>query len=140
VTLYCCVTVFLLCIVLSACNVLYTALYIYSVLYTALYIYSVLYTALYIYSVLYTALYIYSVLYTALYIYSVLYTVLYIYSVLYTALYIYIVLSLSPVLMKVRDSDILAWIGRQRKTNQVLGAFRLLHFTMFRPLLAWRAF
>jgi hypothetical protein len=88
-----------------------------------LYIYSVLYTALYIYSVLYTTLYIYSVLYTALYIYSVLYTTLYIYSVLYTTLYNYSVLSVSLVRMKVRDSDVLAWVRGQRKMSQGLGAF-----------------
>jgi hypothetical protein len=28
----------------------------------------------------------------------------------------------------------------QRKMSQVLGAFGLLDFTMFRPVLAWRAF
>jgi nitrate reductase NapE component len=38
--------------------------------------------------------------------------------------------------MKVRDSDILAWVQGQRK-SQVLGAFGLLDFTMLWPVLAW---
>jgi hypothetical protein len=33
--------------------------------------------------------------------------------------------------MKVRDSDVLAWVRGQRKMSQVLGAFGLLDFTMF---------
>jgi hypothetical protein len=32
-----------------------------------------------------------------------------------------------------------AWVRGRRKMNQVLGAFGLLHFTMLRPVLAWRA-
>jgi hypothetical protein len=39
-----------------------------------------------------------------------------------------------------RDSDVFAWVRRQRKMSQVLGAFGLLDFTMLRPILAWRAF
>jgi hypothetical protein len=42
--------------------------------------------------------------------------------------------------MKVRDSDVLAWVWGQRKMSQVLGAFGLLDFTILRPVLAWRAF
>jgi hypothetical protein len=42
--------------------------------------------------------------------------------------------------MKVRDSDVLAWVGEQRKICQVLGVFGLLYFTMLRPVLAWSAF
>jgi hypothetical protein len=59
----------------------------------------------------------------------------YIVHLLYT-LYIYIYL----VCMKVRDSDVLAWVWGQRKKSQVLGAFGLLDFTMLRPILAWRAY
>jgi hypothetical protein len=33
-----------------------------------------------------------------------------------------------------------AWVRGQRKLSQVLGAFGMLHFTMSRPDLAWRAF
>jgi hypothetical protein len=44
------------------------------------------------------------------------------------------------VCMKVRDSDVLAWVRGQRKMSQVLGAFRLLDFIMLRPVLTWRAF
>ena len=33
-----------------------------------------------------------------------------------------------------------AWVWGQRKMSQVLGAFGLLHFTMLRPFLVWRAF
>jgi hypothetical protein len=33
-----------------------------------------------------------------------------------------------------------AWVRRQRKMSQVLGAFGLLNFTMLRPVVAWRAF
>jgi hypothetical protein len=44
------------------------------------------------------------------------------------------------VCMKVRDSDVLAWIRGQSKMSQVLGAFGLLYFTMLRPVLAWRGF
>jgi hypothetical protein len=40
--------------------------------------------------------------------------------------------------VKVRDSDVLAWVRGQRKMSQVLGAFGLLDFTIFRPVLAWR--
>jgi hypothetical protein len=39
--------------------------------------------------------------------------------------------------MKVRDSDVLAWVRGQRKMGQVLGAFGLLDFTTLRPVLAW---
>jgi hypothetical protein len=42
--------------------------------------------------------------------------------------------------MKVRDSDLLAWLRGKRKTSQVLGAFGMLDFTMLRAVLAWRAF
>jgi hypothetical protein len=42
--------------------------------------------------------------------------------------------------MKVRDSDVLAWVRRQRKMSQLLGASGLLDFTILRPVLAWRAF
>jgi hypothetical protein len=42
--------------------------------------------------------------------------------------------------MNVRDSDVLACVRGQRKLNQVLDAFWLLDFTMFRPVLAWRVF
>jgi hypothetical protein len=48
--------------------------------------------------------------------------------------------SLSLVPMKVRDSDVLAWVQGQRKMSEVLGAFGLLNFTILRPVLAWRAF
>jgi hypothetical protein len=44
--------------------------------------------------------------------------------------------SLSLVCMKVRDSDVLAWVGGQRKMSQVLGAFGLLDFAMLWPVLA----
>jgi hypothetical protein len=47
---------------------------------------------------------------------------------------------LSFVLVKVRDSDVLACVRGQRKMSQVLGAFGLLDFTMLRPVLAWRTF
>jgi hypothetical protein len=40
--------------------------------------------------------------------------------------------------MKVRDSDVSAWVRGQRKMSQVLGAFGLLDFTMLQSLLAWR--
>jgi hypothetical protein len=33
--------------------------------------------------------------------------------------------------MKVRDSDVLAWVWGQRKMNQVLGMFGLLYFTTY---------
>ena len=33
-----------------------------------------------------------------------------------------------------------AWLRGQKKTNQVLGAFGLLDFTMLRSVLAWRGF
>jgi hypothetical protein len=59
---------------------------------------------------------------------------------MFTTLYIYSVLSLSLVRMKVRDSDVLAWVRGQRKMSQVVGAFGLLNFAMLRPVLAWRAF
>jgi hypothetical protein len=42
--------------------------------------------------------------------------------------------------MRVRDSDVLAWVRGQRKMSQVLSAFGLLDFTMLRPVLPWRAF
>jgi hypothetical protein len=42
--------------------------------------------------------------------------------------------------MKVRDSDVLAWVRGQRKMSQVLGAFGLLDFTMLQPVLACRTF
>jgi hypothetical protein len=42
--------------------------------------------------------------------------------------------------MKVRDSDVLAWVRGQREMSQVRGAFGLLDFTMLRPVLAWRGF
>jgi hypothetical protein len=59
---------------------------------------------------------------------------------LYTTLYIYSVLSLSLVLMKVRDSDVLAWVQGKRKMSKILGAFGVLDVTMLRLVLAWRAF
>jgi hypothetical protein len=37
-------------------------------------------------------------------------------------------------------TDVFAWVRGHRKMNQVLGAFRLLDFTMLHPVLAWRAF
>jgi hypothetical protein len=42
--------------------------------------------------------------------------------------------------MKVGDSDIFAWVWGQRKMSQVLGAFRLLDFTILWPVLAWCTF
>jgi hypothetical protein len=48
--------------------------------------------------------------------------------------------SLSLVRMKVRDSEVLAWVWGQRKMSQVLGVFGLLDFTMLWPILAWCAF
>jgi hypothetical protein len=48
--------------------------------------------------------------------------------------------SLSLVLLKVRDSDILAWVQGQRKMSQVLGIFGLLGFTILQPIPTWRAF
>jgi hypothetical protein len=42
--------------------------------------------------------------------------------------------------MKVRDSDILAWVRGKTKLSQVLGAFGLLDFTMLYSVLAWREF
>jgi hypothetical protein len=38
--------------------------------------------------------------------------------------------------MKVWNSDVSAWVRGQRKMNQVLGAFVLLDFTIFLPVLA----
>jgi hypothetical protein len=52
----------------------------------------------------------------------------------------YLSLSLSLVCMKVKDSDILAWVRGQRKMSQVLGAFGLLVVAMLRPVLGWREF
>jgi hypothetical protein len=60
--------------------------------------------------------------------------------VLYTALCIYSALSLSLVRMKVRDSDVLAWVRGQSKMSQVLGAFGLLDLTILRSFLTWCAF
>jgi hypothetical protein len=48
--------------------------------------------------------------------------------------------SLSLLRMKVRDSDVLAWVWGQRKMSQVLGVFGMLDLTMLQPVLAWRAF
>jgi hypothetical protein len=42
--------------------------------------------------------------------------------------------------MKVMDSDVLAWVGGQRKMSEVLGSFGLLDFTILQPVLAWWAF
>jgi hypothetical protein len=42
--------------------------------------------------------------------------------------------------MKVRDSDVLAWVPGQRKMSQVIGAFGLLDFTMLQLVLAWCSF
>jgi hypothetical protein len=42
----------------------------------------------------------------------------------------YIVLSVPLMRMKVRDSDVLAWVQGQRKISQVLGALGLLDFIM----------
>jgi hypothetical protein len=42
--------------------------------------------------------------------------------------------------MKVRDFDILGWVWGQKKMNQVLGVFGLLHFTMLWRVLACRMF
>jgi hypothetical protein len=42
--------------------------------------------------------------------------------------------SLSPVHMKVRDSDVLAWFRGQRKMSQILGVFGLLDSTFLWPL------
>jgi hypothetical protein len=38
--------------------------------------------------------------------------------------------------MNVKDSDVLVWVRGQRKISQVLSAFGLLDFTMFRPVIA----
>jgi hypothetical protein len=61
---------------------------------------------------------------------------------MYTTLYIYSVLSLSLCLvrMKVRDSDVTAWIQRLRKMSEVLDTSGLLDFTMLRPVFVCRAF
>jgi hypothetical protein len=45
-------------------------------------------------------------------------------------------LSLSLLIIKVRDSDVLAWVRGQRKMSNVLGAFELLDFTVLRSVLA----
>jgi hypothetical protein len=42
--------------------------------------------------------------------------------------------------MKVKDSDVLAWVWGQRKMSQVLGMFGLLDFTILQPILDWHAF
>jgi hypothetical protein len=42
--------------------------------------------------------------------------------------------------MKVRDSDVLAWVRVQGKVSQVLDAFGLLDLAMLRPVLAWLPF
>jgi hypothetical protein len=42
--------------------------------------------------------------------------------------------------MKVRDSDVLAWVWGQTKISQVMDAFGLLDFTMLQPILSWRTF
>jgi hypothetical protein len=49
-------------------------------------------------------------------------------------------LSLCLVRIKVSHSKVLARVRGQKKMSQVLDAFRLLDFTMLRPVLAWRAF
>jgi hypothetical protein len=46
----------------------------------------------------------------------------------------------SYVCMKVKDSDVLAWVWGQRKMSQVQGMFGLLDFTMLWPVLTWCAF
>jgi hypothetical protein len=40
--------------------------------------------------------------------------------------------------MKVRDSDVLAWVREQIKMSQALGALGLLDFTILRSVFAWR--
>jgi hypothetical protein len=69
-------------------------------------------------------------------------TTLYIYSVhsLSLSLSLSLYLSISPVLMKVTDSNVLWWVRGQRKMSQVLEAFGLLDFTMLRPIFVWREF
>jgi hypothetical protein len=47
---------------------------------------------------------------------------------------------LSVVRMKVRDSDVLAWVRGQWKMSQILGVFGMLDFTVLRPVLGLRAF
>jgi hypothetical protein len=47
--------------------------------------------------------------------------------------------SLSLVRMKVRDSDVLAWVRGHRKISQVLGAFGLLDFIILWPVVARHA-
>jgi hypothetical protein len=42
-------------------------------------------------------------------------------------------LTLSLVRMKIRGSDLIAWVRGQRKMSQVLGAFRLLDVAISRP-------
>jgi hypothetical protein len=46
---------------------------------------------------------------------------------------------LSLVGVKIRNSDVLAWVREQRKMSPVLGAFGLLDFTILRPVLVWWA-
>jgi hypothetical protein len=48
--------------------------------------------------------------------------------------------SLSLACMKVRESEVLAWVRGKRKMSQVLGEFGLLNFIVLGPVLAWRAF
>jgi hypothetical protein len=60
--------------------------------------------------------------------------------VVYTTLSFYSVHSVYLVGMKVRDSDVLAWVRGQRMMRQVLDGFGLLDLTMLQPVLAWRAF
>jgi hypothetical protein len=47
---------------------------------------------------------------------------------------------LALVHMKVRYSDILAWVRGQRKMSQVSCMFGLLDLTMLQPVLAWCGF
>jgi hypothetical protein len=42
--------------------------------------------------------------------------------------------------MKVRDSEVLAWVRGQKKMSQGLGTFGMLDFSMLQPVLAWFTF
>jgi hypothetical protein len=53
---------------------------------------------------------------------------------------VHVQFSFSLVRVKLRDSEVVAWVRGQRKMSQVLGAFGLLDFTMLQPILARHKF
>jgi hypothetical protein len=62
------------------------------------------------------------------------------YCTLHCIFTVYFTHPLSLVLMRVRDSDVSAWVRGQWQMREVLEAFGLLDFTILRPVLSWRAF